>query len=166
MPGFTHMPEEQRLKSVLVATDLSPASNKPIFNAISIARCYGARLNFTYVVSSIGYKICGAGTQALANEVSRRDMATFKARDGHKASAMQQLTNLISTDALNCEPQFVVEFADPANGIMRAATTLRAEAVIMGPHYHASVEAVTHLPWSTTHKVLREAACPVLTIRG
>jgi len=33
-----------RLKSVLMATDLSPASVKPLHHALAIARYYGAKL--------------------------------------------------------------------------------------------------------------------------
>ena len=43
------------LKSVLVATDLSPTSVKPLHHALSIARHYKAKLYVTHVVSPVAY---------------------------------------------------------------------------------------------------------------
>ena len=52
-----------RLKSVLMATDLSPASVKPLHHALAIARYYGAKLYVAHVVSPIPYLM--AGPEAL-----------------------------------------------------------------------------------------------------
>jgi len=53
-----------RLKSVLLATDLSPASVKPLHHALAIARHYRAKLYVAHVVSPIPYLM--AGPEALA----------------------------------------------------------------------------------------------------
>ncbi len=52
-----------RLKSVLMATDLSPASVKPLHHALAIAGHYEAKLYVAHVVSSGPYLI--AGPEAL-----------------------------------------------------------------------------------------------------
>ena len=40
-----------QMKSLLLATDLSPASVKPLHHALAIARRYGAKLYIAHVVS-------------------------------------------------------------------------------------------------------------------
>lgn len=47
------------LKSILVATDFSKVSEKPIRHAFSIARHFGAKFYLTQVVSSLGYMFAG-----------------------------------------------------------------------------------------------------------
>jgi nucleotide-binding universal stress UspA family protein len=52
-----------RLKSVLMATDLSSASVKPLHHALALARYYGAKLCVAHVVSPVPYLM--AGPEAL-----------------------------------------------------------------------------------------------------
>jgi len=47
------------LKSVLVATDFSEASDKALRHALAIARHYGAKLYLAHVVSSLGFTLVG-----------------------------------------------------------------------------------------------------------
>jgi nucleotide-binding universal stress UspA family protein len=56
----TQLPDLQ-LKSVLIATDFSPASDRAVFQAISIARHYGAKLYVVHIVSSLGFILAGPG---------------------------------------------------------------------------------------------------------
>ena len=46
-----------RLKSVLLATDFSEGSQKPLCHALAIARHYGAKFYLAHVVSSPGFAI-------------------------------------------------------------------------------------------------------------
>lgn len=45
------------VKSVLMATDFSPLSDKPLRHALAVARHYGAKFYLAHVVSSIGFTI-------------------------------------------------------------------------------------------------------------
>ena len=54
------------LKSVLIATDLSPTSVKPLHHALAIARHYGAKLSVAHVVSPAAYLVAGAEALELA----------------------------------------------------------------------------------------------------
>lgn len=66
------------LKSILVATDFSKASEKPIRHAFSIARYFGAKFYLTQVVSSLGYMFAGPQAVALASEAASRDTEHLK----------------------------------------------------------------------------------------
>lgn len=55
-----------RLKSVLIATDFSEASEKPLCHALAIARPYRAKFYLAHVVSSLGYTIGGPDAVIVA----------------------------------------------------------------------------------------------------
>ena len=57
-------------------------------------------------------------------------------------------------------------FSTSAEGILRAAEVLHAEAIIMGLNCRAHVDMISHLPRSTAYEVVCRARCPVLTVRS
>jgi nucleotide-binding universal stress UspA family protein len=62
------------LKSVLIATDFSKASAKPLRHGLAIARHYGAKFYLTHVLSSLGYTLAGPQALELASEAAAREM--------------------------------------------------------------------------------------------
>lgn len=59
-----------------------------------------------------------------------------------------------------------VEFAHPLKAIVGFANRLKADAIVMGIRGGGELtRASTHIPWALAHRVITEAACPVLTIR-
>jgi nucleotide-binding universal stress UspA family protein len=63
-----------RLKSVLMATDLSPTSLKPLHHALAIARHYGAKLYVAHVLSPVAYLMVGPEALQLGCEGASQDM--------------------------------------------------------------------------------------------
>ena len=61
------------LKSVMVATDFSGASEKPLRRALAIARHYKAKFYLAHVVSSLGYKLAGPGAASVAADAVGRE---------------------------------------------------------------------------------------------
>ena len=60
-----------------------------------------------------------------------------------------------------------VEFAHPLKAIVGFANRLKADAIVMGIRSGSELtRASTHIPWALAHRVVTEAACPVLTIRS
>ena len=57
-----------QLKSILIATDFSKASEGPLRYALGIARHYGAKLYLTHVVSSLGFTLAGPESLVLATD--------------------------------------------------------------------------------------------------
>ena len=56
------------LKSVLIATDFSEASEKALRHALAIARHYGAKLYLAHVVSSLAYTLVGPDAVVAATD--------------------------------------------------------------------------------------------------
>src|SRR5208337_3993582 len=63
-----------RLKSVLMATDLLPASVKPLHHALAIAGHYKAKLYVAHVVSAVAYLVAGPEALQLGCERASQDM--------------------------------------------------------------------------------------------
>lgn len=60
-----------------------------------------------------------------------------------------------------------IEFGHPVNVIMAAAKASKADAIVMGIRSGGEWDrATTHIPWALAHRVIADAGCPVLTIRG
>jgi len=89
-------------------------------------------------------------------------------RESMAKDVRQQLlnrANLISRGArLAYPPLPIVTFGTPAVEILRVAQQQRAELIVMAVHYKG-IGLAAHLPWTTTHRVICEAPCPVLTVR-
>jgi nucleotide-binding universal stress UspA family protein len=62
------------LQSILLATDLSPASVKPLHHALAIARHYGAKLYIAHVVSAAPYLMVGPEALELGCQCACRDV--------------------------------------------------------------------------------------------
>jgi nucleotide-binding universal stress UspA family protein len=79
--------------------------------------------------------------------------------------ARNRLRQSIPEDAREwCEIEERVTCGKPYREIVRAANDSAAELVVMGVHGRGAVDLM--LFGSTTQHVVREAACPVLTIRN
>ena len=50
-------------------------------------------------------------------------------------------------------------------GILNAAATLQADLIVMGANPSRSARLAAHVLWTVIHEVLRQAICPVLTLR-
>jgi nucleotide-binding universal stress UspA family protein len=81
-----------------------------------------------------------------------------------KRQNREGLRQLIPPDLdLAYKPKIEFEVGDPAEEILVLAETRNAELIVMGSH--ASTLS-THFPWTTSHRVLQKAHCPVLTVRA
>jgi len=78
------------------------------------------------------------------------------------------LHNLVPAEAeLWCVPEYVVEHGTAAEKILEVAAREKAELIVLGIRQPSGFPgAATHLPIAITHKVVSQAACPVLTVRG
>lgn len=62
--------------------------------------------------------------------------------------------------------EFMVRTDFPATGIVRLARERQADLIVMGVGKPAPMPLGSHLPWSIASDVVRQAPCPVLTVRG
>lgn len=138
------------IKSVLITTDLSPASDKPLWHALSIARHYHAKLYLTHVVSSIGYAIVGPGALQLASEATVREV--------------QQLEQNWTESGLlkGLEHEFIVRQGDIWTQVRSVIEEKKVDLVIIGTHGRRSLGKV--FLGSVAEQIFRRADAPVLTV--
>jgi nucleotide-binding universal stress UspA family protein len=137
---------DEDLRCVLYATDFSPQSLGAAEFAVVLAQEHGARLVFLHVIETLFEK-------SEAGMVSASD------------AFIAELKKLIPADAeLWCEPEYRVEYGDPSTEIIETAIVTRANMIVLG--VLKAPGASTHMPWSIASKIVRQAPCPVLTVRG
>jgi len=129
------------LHEILFPTDFSAESLAALPYAISLAQQDDARLYLLYV-----------GGRSQRGETLLES----------------QLRNLVPPDArLFCEPKVYVETGPPAERILELAEELGTDLIVLGVKSTPLVfEASAHLPQATAYKVVSQATCPVLTVRG
>jgi nucleotide-binding universal stress UspA family protein len=139
----TSPPNVASTHEVLFATDFSPHSLAAAPYAISLARGSQARLSLTYVIESV-------------RETLPPDMLTVRLHD------------VVPPDAgLSCRPKSFILYGDPAAEIVGLARERAVDLIVLGVQpRHRPLDISTHLPWATAHRIVTQASCPVLTVRG
>ena len=137
------------VKEILYATDFTPASRAAAPHAISQAQEQGAHLVLLHVIEPPK-----AGEFAFGDEFV--DAAGKLLRE-----VVPPETNL------SCPPEELVKFGDPAEVILNIACECNADLIVLGVRKpEANVGLTTHFGRAVAHRVVSEATCPVLTVRG
>ena len=134
---------------ILFATDFSSGSRAAAPYAISLAQENEAELDLLHVV-----------TKQEAGDLRHvGDLAT---------DWIHRLEQIVPHDAgLWCRPEYLVQIGDAAERILEIARLRHAQLIVLGAKCVLDYSsACTHIPWSTAHKVIAHANCPVLTVRG
>ncbi|MBZ5569685.1 MAG: universal stress protein [Acidobacteriia bacterium] len=137
---------EGRLRRVVFATDLSPGSLHALPYVNKLAEQHHAELTLVHALAS-----------AIPDAES--GATTFVQREVDEAQA--QLRKLVPAGT---KTDVVVDVGIAAAIIVRVAEKQNASLIVMGLHQQ-SVFAAAHFPWSTAHRVVCDAHCPVLTVR-
>lgn len=142
-------------KTVLCPLDFSDASSRAIEYAVSLAKEPGTHLILLHVVEGL--------IEPRYLDIN----ASFTVPEYRlyvEQDAMTQLKAAIPDEARTwCEPEERVAAGKAYREILRVAAETGADLIVMGAHSGGAVER-----WvfgSTTHHILQEAACPVLTLR-
>jgi nucleotide-binding universal stress UspA family protein len=141
---------DSHLKSVLVATDFSTASERYLRRALAIAQHFGAKLYLTHVVSSIGYAIAGPPAQELALEASERDLQQLEKHllaDGSLAGLQHEF--LTTKGVVWEELQSIIE-------------QRQIDLVVIGTHGRQNLRKF--VLGSVAEQVFRRSNCLVLTV--
>lgn len=138
-----------QMKRILFATDFSPASQAAAPYAISLAQENQAQLDMLHVIENRK-----AGELVDAPELIQ--------------GTAGRMSGLLPAEAkVWCEPAFLVESGDVVEQVLKTARERHADAIVIGVRrLEDSFGTADHLPWSTAHKIIAAAPCPVLTIRG
>lgn len=138
------------LKSVLVASDFSKASARPLRHALAIARHYGAKFYFSHVVSSIGYTIAGPPALDLAFEAAERDM-------------QKALAHMLEDGSLTgLDHEFIVRKGLVWQALQSLIEEKQVDLVVVGTHARRTLGKL--LLGSVAEQIFRRASCLVLTV--
>jgi nucleotide-binding universal stress UspA family protein len=135
-------PVELELQHIVYATNFTPASLTVAPVAIALAEDFEARLTLMHVIE---------------------EYANLEERSGPIEGGVRQLQAVVPKDAaLAYAPEIVMEFGSVPQCILNTAAEREADLIVLGAR---PAGGSTHLPWSTVHRVVAHATCPVLTVR-
>ena len=133
---------------ILFATDFSDQSLAAAPYAIALAQEHQSRLTLLHVMET-----------ARAGTVDFEPDTEYLTR---------QLRELVSPEQdFWFEPEYVVEFGDAEEQILKAASDHKADLVVLGVRaLTGSIAMATHFGHSKAQVIVAHAPCPVLTVRG
>jgi nucleotide-binding universal stress UspA family protein len=142
-------------KEIVCPVDFSPASQRALQFALSLAEESDSRLTLVHVV------------EALSEEVSIA-LAPYNLHEYRRQideDARHQLQAAVPEQAREwCTVEEVLACGKPYREILRIANERQAQLIVMGVQGRNALDLM--LFGSTTNHVVRQAACPVLTLRG
>lgn len=138
------------LKSLLFATDFSPASQAALPYAAAIARRYGARLSLAHVVRPQVWAPAPPEWVPMESDVPRQ-------------AALAEMAKLEQSSVLAGLPhQVAVEEGAVWECLSRLIREQETDLLIMGTHGRRGLQKL--LMGSVAEELFRLAACPVLTV--
>ncbi|MBI2807935.1 MAG: universal stress protein [Planctomycetes bacterium] len=136
-------------KTILFATDFSPASSVAFGVASALARDYKARLIALHVIEPVQMGFSEFGAYVGPEEDSGEALA--------RLHAIKAPTTTVALEHRLID-------GDPANVIVETAAEAGADVIVMGTHGRTGFTRL--IMGSVAEEVLRKAPCPVLTVRG
>ncbi len=137
---------EEDFAKILYATDFSPSSERAASYALSLAQEHQAELTLLHVVQDVS-NVTPEGSGILREYFTKR------------------LRKLVPASAeLWCDLKYEIQFGESVTSILQQAAVKNAELIVLGVKGGAHFPG--HLPPATAYRVVCQAPCPVLTIRG
>lgn len=144
----------RRVKKMLVPVDFSECSLKALDYAAGLAAQLGAKMTVLHIVEPAMH----ADNYLAAS--SSLDPTTENIVEAGRERLMYLAGKHVGTRAGN---ELLVRMGRAPSEILDTAKALGADLIVMGTHGHTGLKHV--LLGSTAERVLRQAACPVLTVR-
>ena len=143
-----------QINPILFPTDFSQGARAAMDHAISLARDYNARLILLYVIQDISI-----AEWYIPSSLSVADLVDDMQKSAWKE--MDKWAEEVSTKVKNVEKMVVR--GEPFAEIIKTARDKNADMIVIGTHGRTGIDHM--LFGSTAEKVVRKAACPVLTVR-
>ena len=138
--------EYAKMREILYATDLEADYPIAAPYAVSLAQENQAHLVLLHVIED----------PKAGDLINSPEMVDFEER---------KLRQLVSQQAgLWCDPTYIVEQGPAAEKILDVAKRRHTDLIVLGARPAKGL--ATHLNIGTVHKVVSQATCPVLTVRG
>ena len=147
----------KRITRILVPTDFSATSDVAVDYAVTLAKTFAASLHLLHVVED---RFIGGAAGA---ELYMTSVPALTAQLVDEA-ATKLARVLPSADYLRLTVTSEVGVGTPAATIIATAEKQECDLVVMGTHGRSGMSHL--LLGSVAEKVVRQAPCPVLTVRG
>jgi nucleotide-binding universal stress UspA family protein len=155
VPPPVEQPQSVLYKTILCPIEFSSASTRALEYALSLAEETDARLMLLHVIEG-------------ADQPSLVEMGHLNVRDYYRyleEDAMARLKAAVPDEArVWCKPDERVVTGKAYRKILEIAAGEGVDLIVMGVHGKGALHV--RLFGSTTHHMIREACCPVLTLRG
>lgn len=134
------------MKHILLAASFSPESDAAAAYAVSLAQENQALLDIVHVIQP----------QKTGEIVHPSDLAR---------GCLGRMRSFVSPEAdLWCEAHVRVEVGEPAEQILNVAKARRTDLIVLGVKSADAFSGAGHIPWTTAHKIIAGAECPVITL--
>jgi nucleotide-binding universal stress UspA family protein len=143
-----------QIRKVLFATDFSEGSSHALPYAVDVAKRYGARLYLVHVIYDVT-KTAGWYVPHVSLDEVYRDIEK-SARVELEKSFIDEMRGFDNIE-------YAVLKGTPYEEIMRFAVENRIDLIVLGTHGRKGIDRV--LFGSTAEQVVRNAPCPVLSVR-
>jgi nucleotide-binding universal stress UspA family protein len=137
--------DDALIREVLLPLDFTQQAERALHHAVAWTRRHNARLTMLHVVEKATDP--SPHGRDLLREVYRKPM-----RD------------LLEREDVELQPALRVEFGPATKTIIGVAAEMQASLLVLGVRKTESF--ATHFPWATASRIVRNAACPVLTVRA
>ncbi len=143
---------------ILCPIDFSDCSMMALRYAVLLADENDAQLTLLHVTSD---EIVRPGLFGSIIPDERETLADFRGRQTREA--LELLEDALSNVPTHCIVERVVAHGRPTREILRVAAERRTDLLVLGVYGRSAVDLAFF--GSTTNAVVREAMCPVLTVR-
>ena len=144
-PNIHHTRGWDHVRQILAPCDLTPKSHPAVKYACDLAKAHNSKVTVLYVV----------------NDASE---ATPINADRIKASILERLVDIVGRKAEGLDLNYKIEFGRVAPTILDVASSLSADLIVLGIRPSSGV--LDRFQWPIAYELVREATCPVLTMRG
>jgi nucleotide-binding universal stress UspA family protein len=142
------------VKNILFTTDFSEGTSHALSYAVDIAKKYDAKLHMVHVVYN-AFTYPGLHIPHNSLDIVNKEM---------EEAAQKALRKICSSVADSCKDiEGSVVFGVPYEEILKFADARHIDLIIIGTHGRKGLDRV--LLGSTAERIVRNARCPVLTVR-
>ena len=143
---------DMKLKRILVGCDFSADSDLAVQYGISLAQEFQTELYLAHVLEPTVYKDMLTQAVVVPDPEGLRDELTRK------------LEGMVPEEAKQwCTPETLLLAGHPSDELTKYAVVNKMDLIVLGVRGHSVMESL--LVGSTTDRVVRQAPCPVLSVR-
>jgi len=135
----------KQTRQILAPCDLTPRSHPALEYACTLAETHNSQLTVLHVIEHI-------------NEGLKLDPERVK------QGIREKLAEIVGRHSDGVDVHYRVEFGDVPATILRVASEVDSDFIVLGVRRSSGV--LDRFMWPIAYELVREARCPVLTIRG